>query len=73
LIIVIDNESSEGWINWFCDIEGHEFFVEVDEGFITDKFNLWGLKELIGPKFDMALKMILSKEIPQEEDLAKPR
>jgi hypothetical protein len=22
-------ESSSGWISWFCDLEGHEFFVEV--------------------------------------------
>ena len=67
------DESSYGWINWFCDIEGHEFFVEVDEKFISDNFNLWGLKEQIGPKFEKALEMILSKEIPEEEDLNKPR
>ena len=26
-----DSESSTdaGWISWFCDLEGHEFFVEV--------------------------------------------
>jgi hypothetical protein len=26
-----DESSSEngGWISWFCDLEGHEFFVEV--------------------------------------------
>lgn len=26
-----DSESSSdgGWISWFCDLEGHEFFVEV--------------------------------------------
>lgn len=29
-----NNEDSEvsasgGWITWFCDLEGHEFFVEV--------------------------------------------
>lgn len=33
---VIDNpyeddgsESGSGWISWFCDLEGHEFFIEV--------------------------------------------
>ena len=20
---------SVGWISWFCDLEGHEFFIEV--------------------------------------------
>jgi hypothetical protein len=26
-----NSESSDdgGWISWFCDLEGHEFFVEV--------------------------------------------
>ena len=26
-----DSESSSeaGWIDWFCDLEGHEFFVSV--------------------------------------------
>ena len=26
-----DSESSSeaGWIEWFCDLEGHEFFVAV--------------------------------------------
>ena len=64
---------SEGWINWFCDVEGHEFFAEVDESFITDHFNLWGLREIIGPKFDNALEMILTRIVPTEEDLIKPR
>lgn len=26
-----DSESGAGWISWFCDLEGHEFFVEVSE------------------------------------------
>jgi hypothetical protein len=25
-----DSESGNGWIQWFCDLEGHEFFAEVD-------------------------------------------
>ena len=29
---MFDSESSDdgGWISWFCDLEGHEFFVEVN-------------------------------------------
>jgi hypothetical protein len=23
------SESGSGWISWFCDLEGHDFFVEV--------------------------------------------
>lgn len=28
---MFDSSSSSdgGWISWFCDLEGHEFFVEV--------------------------------------------
>ena len=33
----------QGWINWFCSLEGHEFLVEVDEDFIKDSFNLYGI------------------------------
>ena len=24
-----DSDSGTGWISWFCDLEGHEYFVEV--------------------------------------------
>ena len=24
-----ESESGSGWIQWFCDLEGHEFFIEV--------------------------------------------
>ena len=24
-----ESSSDGGWISWFCDLEGHEFFVEV--------------------------------------------
>ena len=40
-----DSESGSGWIQWFCDLEGHEFFIEVDEDYIRDNLNLHGLRE----------------------------
>ena len=64
--------SSDGWINWFRDIEGHEFFVDVDEDFIRDSFNLYGLKNLI-QRYDEALEMILSTDIPDSEDLTNQK
>ena len=42
-----DDLSSGGWINWFCNLEGHEFFVEVDPDYISDSFNLYGLKNAV--------------------------
>ena len=37
-----DSESSSdgGWISWFCDLEGHEFFVEVGFLKFLDLLNL---------------------------------
>lgn len=60
--------SDGGWIQWFCSLEDHQFFCEVDEEYIRDTFNLYGLK----PKFvhyDEAIEMILSPEAPDDEDL----
>jgi hypothetical protein len=36
-----DSESSSeaGWIEWFCDLEGHEFFVAVSYHLIKIKLS----------------------------------
>ena len=34
------------WIEWFCNLEGHEFLGEVDETFIRDAFNLYGIRNM---------------------------
>lgn len=40
---MFDSESSSdgGWVSWFCDLEGHEFFVEV----ISDELNSFRLMQ----------------------------
>ena len=51
-------------------MEGHEFLAEVDEEFIKDSFNLYGLQTLFPKeKFKTSHKMILSPHAPNEEDL----
>ena len=47
------------WVSWFCMLRNHEFFCEVDPSFVQDRFNLYGLKELVGPLYGEAMTMIL--------------
>lgn len=42
-----DNFAEEGWVQWYCNLEGHEFITEVDEEYIRDNFNLYGLRNRI--------------------------
>lgn len=66
---VTESEEEEGsWISWFCSIQGHEFFCEVDEDFIQDNFNLSGLSGQV-PYYEHALDMILDADAPSDEML----
>lgn len=56
------------WIQWFCSLQGNEFFVEVDEDYIQDDFNLTGLRALV-PNYDYALDLILDAET--DDDLSE--
>ena len=56
------------WISWFCSLEDHSFFCEIEEDFIRESFNIYGMDKLFS-KFDQAIEMILSTESPSDDDL----
>merc|ERR1711957_608335 len=59
------------WVSWFCMLRNHEFFCEVDPAFVQDRFNLYGLKEIVGPLYGEAMTMILGYA-PTEKQLSDP-
>lgn len=66
-----ESGAATGWISWFCGLEGHEYMIDVDEAYIKDHLNLFGLNTPLGnDKFKQCLKMILAAQSPNEEDLA---
>jgi len=44
---VYSDLSEGGWISWFCQLEGNEFLIEVDEDFIRNDVNLIGVANKI--------------------------
>ncbi|KAG6918434.1 hypothetical protein DXG01_014614 [Tephrocybe rancida] len=56
------------WISWFLSSKGNEYFCEVDEDFILDRFNLTGLNNEV-TNYPQALDLItdnLDDEIQDE-------
>lgn len=54
-----------GWVNNFLSLKGNEFFCEVDEDWIQDKFNLTGLVSQV-PLYDFAMHMICDIDTDRE-------
>ncbi|XP_074264735.1 casein kinase II subunit beta-2-like isoform X1 [Silene latifolia] len=57
-------DEDTSWISWFCNLRGNEFFCEVDEDYIVDDFNLYGLNRHF-PFYDNAMELILDVKFSQ--------
>ncbi|PVU91841.1 hypothetical protein BB561_004191 [Smittium simulii] len=55
-----NTESSEYWKSIFLTKKGNEFFCNVDEDYIMDRFNLTGIQATV-PQFRAALELILDE------------
>lgn len=64
------SDEDVSWISWFCSLKGNEFFVEVEESYIRDGFNLTGLTSQV-PYYDYALDLILDVDSPSDDMLTE--
>ncbi|KAH7918238.1 hypothetical protein BV22DRAFT_1123803 [Leucogyrophana mollusca] len=63
-----DSDYSNSWISWFLSSKGNEYFCEVEEDYILDRFNLTGLNNEVS-NYAQALDLItdnLDDEIQDE-------
>ena len=61
------SEEDMSWIEWYCSLRGNEYLCQIDEDYITDKFNLTGLNEMV-PLYRYAIQQILDCYEPEEDD-----
>ncbi|KLO17388.1 hypothetical protein SCHPADRAFT_821483 [Schizopora paradoxa] len=69
-----DSDYSKCWTSWFLSSKGNEYFCEVEEDFIVDRFNLTGLNAEVPQYYSQALDMITDnlEEDDIQEELRTP-
>ncbi|AFR95517.1 casein kinase II subunit beta [Cryptococcus neoformans] len=53
-----ESDYADSWISWFLSSKGNEYFCEVDEDYILDRFNLTGLNAEVVQEYSRALSLI---------------
>lgn len=53
-----DSDYAKYWIDWFLETKGNEYYCEIDEEYILDRFNLTGLNLEVQQYYAEALDMI---------------
>lgn len=66
------DESETGWVHWYCGLREHYFFIVIPHDYTRDAFNLYGLRQYFPKNYDSLIDLILSSNIPDEDDLADP-
>ena len=66
------DESVEKWISWFLKRPAHAWMIAVDDAFIEDAFNLYGLKQEIGHSFKECIETILGPAPTGEYGAMRP-
>ncbi|KAH8557023.1 casein kinase II, regulatory subunit [Umbelopsis sp. PMI_123] len=62
-----DSDYTKYWIDWFLNTKGNEYFCEVDEDYILDRFNLTGLNSEV-QHYSQALDLITDNLVEEEFD-----
>ena len=48
--IEVEGTTEGGWIQWYCTLEGNDFLAEIDEDYLRDPSNFYGLKHSLDPR-----------------------
>lgn len=64
-----DSDYTSYWRDWFISSRGNEYFCEIDEEYLTDRFNLTGLNTEV-PYYQYALDLVTDVfDLDADDDL----